>query len=293
MTKLVAKTDPRELEKQREAREMFIKRAQMANMSYGADPSTVDPRQGLLSPPATGGGGSAPATEGQLLRNQAFASALGVVPTTVRNQQFNQGWARPVDSRAELDDFGNELNAANYPDSLIIKARERMELTLKLERKWKAFLADDTAASLPLNKMDRPARIFTHEYSDFWKLHTESFDPEPKRYIHCVKLKDTGAPRPLLSDAARNWRGPKPVVFDQTDHALKQTAGQTPREFPPPPDREPLALKPRSHPPGFENDTGDDAKQATLRDHGVMNSRSDPLFTGRERPRLTRSCAPH
>jgi hypothetical protein len=51
-------------------------------------------------------------------------------------------------------------------------------------------------------------RQFVHEYSDFWKLHTESFDPEGKRYIYCAKLDDTHAPNPLLSEAARKWRGP-------------------------------------------------------------------------------------
>jgi hypothetical protein len=51
-------------------------------------------------------------------------------------------------------------------------------------------------------------RQFVHEYSDFWKLHTESFDPEGKRYIYCAKLDDTRAPNPLLSEAARKWRGP-------------------------------------------------------------------------------------
>lgn len=83
-----------------------------------------------------------------------------------------------------------------------------MVVLLKIERRWKSFLEDDTAASLPLNKMEKPVRALVHEYATNWKLHTESFDPEPKRYVHCVKLRDTCAPYPLLSDAVRSWRGP-------------------------------------------------------------------------------------
>jgi len=56
--------------------------------------------------------------------------------------------------------------------------------------------------------MDKPMRKIVHEYSDFWKLQTESFDSPPKRYVHCVKLLDTHAPYPLLSTAVQNHSGP-------------------------------------------------------------------------------------
>ena len=282
ITKVVAKTSEKELQKQREARELFIKRAAMSTQVFGVERSNAQAPSGLLMPPSSSAGVEGP-TQGLLLRNQVFASALGIVPATVRQQSFNEGWSRPTDSTVPLDEFGNELISANYSDSLIIQARERMPALLKLEKKWNDFLADDTAASLPLNKMDRPLRTFVHAYSDFWALHTESFDPEPDRYIHCVKLRDTRAPRPLLSVAARSWRGPKPLVVDLTDHALKQTAGQTPREFPPPPPREPLQLKARGENPApprgapFQADTESDSQ---------LNSRSDELFSGRSRPKL-------
>jgi hypothetical protein len=283
INKLVAKTDQKELQKQRDARELFVKRAAMTNLEFGSSPSEQQGPSGLLVPPSAFLKLEGP-SEGQLLRNQAFASALGVIPATVRQQEvnYNQGWARPTGNDRQLDEFGNELSAVNYPDSLIVKAREKMGLLLKLERKWTTFLADDKAASLPLNKMDRESRTFVHEYSDHWQLNTESFDHEPNRYIHCVKLRDTGAPKPLLSEAARNWRGPRLVVVDLTDHSLKQTAGQTPREFPPPPEREPLQLKPKSGavPPGFADKTDDVESDAQI------NTRSDELFTGRERPRF-------
>lgn len=151
-------------------------------------------------------------------RNRNLAAALGVAPSTIRNGTQQQpaltGWARPT-SGAAADEFGNELDAAQYPDAMLSEAKERMAELLKLERRWKTFLADDRAASCSLKAMDRPSRKFVHEYSDFWRMHTESFDPEGRRYVQCSKMRDTRAPYPLLSEAARRWRGPSaapPVV---------------------------------------------------------------------------------
>ncbi|KAL3937578.1 MAG: hypothetical protein SGBAC_007336 [Bacillariaceae sp.] len=231
ITGAVKKTDPEEMQRQWEAREEARRRAILSNLSFGVNATNAAAAmQDLPQPPPTAGQTPTTGTEAQLSRNRAFAEALGVDPATVRNQ-FNSGWARPVDSQLSIDEFGNELNAALYPDSLILEARERMQLALKVEKRWKAFLANDTAASLPLSAMDRPARKFVHHYSDFWKLRTESFDPEPKRYIHCVKMADTVMPHPLLSDAARNWRGPTmQTIVIQSDVAVQQTAGQTSSE---------------------------------------------------------------
>eukprot|EP00978_Attheya_sp_CCMP212_P008100 scaffold18855_cov46-Attheya_sp.AAC.3 len=85
---------------------------------------------------------------------------------------------------------------------------------LKLERRWKAFLVDDATASIPLRSMERPLRKFVHEYSDFWNLHTESFDPEPKRYIHCSKMRDTSMPHPLLSQAVQTQPRSTSIIVD-------------------------------------------------------------------------------
>jgi len=295
ITKVVAPTDPAQIKRQKEAREEAQRRAMMANLNFIApgtevnlNTATVD---GLVQVPAAATTGP---TSGQILRNQAMASALGVMPATMR-QHVNAGWARPTDVKLELDEFGNELNAAQYPDYLIQEARERMGQLLKLERRWKTFLADDKSASLPLNPMDRPLRTFVHHYSDFWNLHTESFDGEPKRYINCVKLRETRVPVPLLSDVARKWRGPAPVVLprgprESTSQDV-QTAGQptASREFPPAPPREPLKLKPRSVPPEevivlSDSEAGEVAAKAD--EEAQLNSRFDSLFTGRERPKL-------
>ena len=294
ITQVVLPTDPAELKRQKKARDEAQRRAMLANLSMAPRTEILDSDNLSLVPaqaPAVG------PTEGQLIRNQAVASALGVAPSTVRHQ-VNAGWARPTEGA--LDEFGNELNAAQYPDSLILEARERMEQLLKLERRWKAFLMDDKSASLPLRPMDRALRTFVHEYSDFWKLHTESFDKEPKRYIQCVKLRDTSAPVPLLSDVARTWRGPAPVSLPRgpretiSDHASKQTAGQATRshsnkrEFPPAPPREPLKLKPRSVPSQEYPRGGLGTLDIKVEDEAAvqLNRRFDALFMGRERPKL-------
>jgi hypothetical protein len=268
ITKAVKKSNPEELQKQWEAREEARKRAMLSNLSFGVDPFATtgsQPTTLLTAPTTAGGSRMVAASEEQLARNRNLAEALGVKPATVR-QQYTSGWARPVTDQVETDEYGKELNAAIYPDSLILQARDKIVLLLKIEKRWKAFLADDAAASLPLNPMDRPSRAFVHAYSDFWKLRTESFDPQPKRYIHCVKMLDTYTPYPLLSDAARNWRGPTTAQPDisklptgpdmarltVSDHPSQQTAGQNTksREMPPAPDRVPLALlKPRSQVP--------------------------------------------
>ena len=234
----IQKTDPQEVQRQFEAREAARRRALLSNMTFGADHAATEPT-GLMLPHTT----TSSPTPSQLERNRAFAQALDIAPA--RNHH-NSGWARPAEG---LDAFGNELAATVYPDSFILRAKELVPLVLKLEKKWKKFLADDTAASLPLGAMDRPSRAFCHEYAAYWKLHTESFDPEPARYVHCVKLRDTSAPCPLLSDAARHWRGPSQpaLIRPLLEHPSRQTAGQsTGRELPPPPDRVPLPLKPRS-----------------------------------------------
>jgi hypothetical protein len=291
ISKIVVPTDPAELKRQKEAREEAQRRAMLANLSFMAPGTEIPNGSNLSSVPPVQAPAAGP-TEGQLIRNQAMASALGVAPSTVRHQ-VNAGWARPTDGT--LDEYGNELNVAQYPDSLIMEARERMEQLLKLERRWKAFLMDDTSASLPLRPMDRTLRTFVHEYSDFWKLHTESFDQEPKRYIHCVKLRDTSAPVPLLSEVARTWRGAAAVLLPRgprepaSDHASKQTAGQSTisREFPPAPPREPLKLKPRSAIITQEDSPGD-GLEAKVDDEAAcqLGTRFDALFADRERPKL-------
>ena len=240
----VKKTDPEERRRMQMAHEKWQRRTMMSNLTFGVDPiapvasqapSSVSANANILSSPPE-------PTEAQLERNRAFANALDVKPATLRKAEsgssLKSSWSRPTVSDG-LDEYGRELTEASYPDELILQARERLGLLTKLERRWKLFLEDDKAASLPLWPMDRPARAFVHEYSDYWRLNTESFDPEPKRYIHCVKLLDTRSPRTLLSEAARCWKGPstgkqlldledlpRASKASSSDHHLQQTAGQ-------------------------------------------------------------------
>ena len=109
--------------------------------------------------------------------------------------------------------------------------------------------------------MDRASRAFVHQYAEFWDLKTESFDPEPKRYIHCVKILSTRAPHPFLSEAARNWLGPLPDVsrIQLTEHSSSQTAGQSSKSR--------------------------DVPASTAPPTAVASSRVD-AFLGQERPKL-------
>ena len=196
--KLVQETDPKQVERQKKAREEAQRRAHLAKQNFFSPDSngrtTTEADNGLPTVPSP----AAPPSDALLARNRNLADALGV-----KKQSAFSGWARPVGTV-------DELNSANYPDALLREAKERMAELLKLEKQWKAFLADDRSPSLSLKSMDKPLRKFVHEYSDFWRLHTESFDPEGRRYIYCKKLVDTSAPYPLLSEAARRWTAPAP-----------------------------------------------------------------------------------
>lgn len=305
---LIKKTSEQERQRQYMAREEARKKAMMANLSFGMNPTVLDPSQSVLSAPPQNA--EPTATEEQINRNRAFADALGVTPATKRH--YASGWARPTNGAAVKDEFGQELGAALYPDTLIAQAKERTQLLLKLEKRWKTFLADDKAASLPLNHMDKANRAFVHAYAEFWKVKTESFDPEPKRYIHCVKMLETRMPNPLLSTVAREWRGPLPdtsklVRLSSTDHASFQTAGQSsksrdpnvpvPRLLVDPPssarlvgilgrERPKLDLAPRTLPtelPPFEN-----KKQAEYETAEDVKRRQERLNEQRRREQLAK-----
>ena len=224
ISKLVKKTNPKEAERQRKARDEAQKRAELSKLSFfdPSMPSASSTGGGVGTGPMTAPQTKAPPSEGMLERNRNLAMALGVAPSTVRSEQPSlTGWARP--------DFGNELNAAQYPDALLAEANERMVELLKVEKQWKRFLSDDREASCSLKPMARPLRKFIHEYSDFWRLHTESFDPEGRRYIYCAKLADTCAPYPSLSEAARKWRGPTAGPNTDTDMLLNLPTGPAPK----------------------------------------------------------------
>lgn len=169
ITKVVKKTNPAELARQKKAREEALRKAELSRLSF-FDPTASRPsdaHNGLLTAPIPVE--KLPPTEAVLERNRNFANALGVVPAQMRNAPVLTGWARPTTVEIQLDEFGNDINSTQYPDSLLAKAKERMTELLKLERTWKKFLADDKEASCSLKPMDRASRVFVHEYSDFWR----------------------------------------------------------------------------------------------------------------------------
>ena len=299
---VVHKTSKKQLEKQRKARELAMRKAELASMPFeeavkrsllGDDGSTPSQMPTLRQPirPL----GHVEPTEGQLERNLKFSTALDVKPSTMRGC-LNSGWTRPTSS------FRDELNEINYPDELIIEARERMTELLRFEKKIITFLKNDKAASIPLKPMDRPLRKFIHHYSDFWNLHTESFDPAPNRYIHCVKLLETRAPQTLLSTAVRTWRGPTPAPLPPTAQSAGEDTMSTAREFIQTEERAPLKLEPRSAsnvvpPPGAMFDLQLDIAgidiAATSNDKNLLSSlsrepaaRFAPMLAERERPVL-------
>jgi len=280
----VKQTDPEEQKRQFLARERAIRKAERSNIAFGGtyNPHLVVPSADSLLRPPTLQEDNDQFTESQLERNRRLIDAF-----QIRQTPKLGGWSRPVGQNLEEP-------ATRYPDALIIQARERMNIILKVEKKWRAFLQDDKAASLPLNKMDRPTRSLVHEYSDYWRLHTESFDPEPNRYIHCVKMKDTKAPYPLLSEAVRTWRGP---TVTSSDHPSTQTAGQktsqkTREVLRDDTERQPLNLKPRS----IDADSERQERPSALPLSGVetlrMNSEDVPInsrvegLQSSERPKL-------
>jgi hypothetical protein len=301
----VKKTDPEEQQRQWEAREEARRKAMLSNMTFGNNLVALDGIPGANAqltsqqsiPQSISVQSTKPISEGQLQRNQALAAALGVTPSTVRQQQqaLLGGWARPSEPRIEVDEFGRELQC-NYPDELILQAKERMGLLVKVEKKLIKFLSDDASPSLPLNPMDRSSRALVHEYLDFWKLQAQSYDPEPKRYIQCTKQADTCAPYPLLSDAVRNWRGPRPVLASLTSAPASSTiASLQGRDIPAAPPRVPLPLKPRStslERPNTREAVGVSIGGTPARSRiaetslDTTNSRVETLVLQRERPKL-------
>lgn len=256
--KVIKKTNQKDIEKRKKAREEALRKMEMANLPYEEylrrrdNPTTIENihNETYHDPMSVAKTGTAAPSEGQLERNRNLAEALGVKPST--NRQITGGliggWKRPTDA---IDEFGKELEETQYPDTLLKEAKERMQELLKLEKKWIDFLQDDTACSCSLKKMDKPTRIFVHTYSDFWQIQTRSYDPEPRRYIHCVKLHATFTPHPLLSVAAKNWKGPSlstPNLHDEIKHPKIQPSQLVNEAAMNTEQRQKLTLEPRTKP---------------------------------------------
>ena len=203
--------DEKEIEKMKKAREEQM-RASVLNklglMNFPASGDLSSLSIGAVRPAYTVAGdnsGNLTAfTEGQVERNQRFAEAFNVVPASVRAAP-NSGKDYKPKMVSDLE-YENELNMAVYSENLLRWARDSPGQVLAIERTWTTLMNDGSKASHSFKPMAKSDRALVHEYSDRWCLHTESFDPEPRRYIHSVKSKEAKIPSPLLSDAARGWR---------------------------------------------------------------------------------------
>ena len=207
ISKLVKPTKASDLIKAKKAREVAMQRAAMSQLTF----EDLQQKQQQLDSVSSEEKLSVeteitlPPSQSLIKRNMRLADALGVTPSSQRNT-FRSSLATDASSN-----FNAELIAANYPDSLIKTAKENMDLIRKLEKRWVSFLKDDNTRSFQCNPMPRHLRRLVHEYSDYWFLHTESFDPQPKRYVNCVKTMNTKVPNPLLSVVVSSWRGPRSI----------------------------------------------------------------------------------
>lgn len=218
ISKLIKPTKASDLLKARRARETAMQRATTTHLTFEelqqheqvgmnndqAVDCTSQERDREISPPS----------QSMIQRNIKLADALGVTISSQKDTDTVHvlGQTRSLQTShdgSSFSGFDTELIAVNYPDSLIKDAKENMELIRKLEKRWSLFLRDDKSRSFQCNPMPKILRRLVHEYSDFWFLNTESFDPQPKRYVNCVKTANTKVPSPLLSVAIRNWRGPQ------------------------------------------------------------------------------------
>ena len=208
LSNMVKKTNPKEIEKQKRARDEAQQRAALAQMSFQPYGGTATTTYTEITSTE-----DSSITSGQLDRNQMVASALGI--PTVKNAAALTGWARPIDGGSEVE----------YDLEFVKMVKENGALekeVLKMERKWLTFLQSSTDASLSLRPMDRTLRIFVHAYSNYWNLQTQSYDKEPKRYIHCAKLRDTRAPNPLLSTYMQKKLYLKKVATTTINHDLDE-----------------------------------------------------------------------
>ena len=87
------------------------------------------------------------------------------------------------------DDLPTNIIVGMYPTSLLRWGTNDLSFLMRLERRWCEFIADRNSPSVQLRPMPRVLRATVHQYSGYWRMHTESFDPEPGRYISCVKMR--------------------------------------------------------------------------------------------------------
>ena len=132
------------------------------------------------------------AFEPQIERNRRLADALGLGVNSNR-----------------------ELPVPMYSQELVQWARRNLNQIQSIERRIAHMLSDPHGTSVQLKPMKREQRAFMHELAEFYHLHSESFDREPKRYISFVRQADSRIPLVTLAQAAkqpgRQVRPPRPM----------------------------------------------------------------------------------
>ena len=223
ISNVITKSNPASIAKQKAAREEFQQRAALANIPYNpfTATNTIHTEESEAS------------LEAKVSRNKQLAEALGIQPSTIR---INKGWARPTD---DDEIYRQELQTINYTVAFVsfLKDNPNIPMTTitKVEKKLKSFLLDDTSASYSFAPMKKDMRKFVHEYcADYWKLETQSYDLEPRRYVHVRKLKDTYMPNPLISEVLPSYNkdiGHKNVVPGIIDEETAATGNNRFEDF--------------------------------------------------------------
>ena len=76
-----------------------------------------------------------------------------------------------------------------YRMSLLRWGANDLNLLMRVERSWCEFIADRDSPSVQLRPMPQGLQPIFHQCSGYWRMHTESSNPEPGRYICFVKMR--------------------------------------------------------------------------------------------------------
>jgi hypothetical protein len=114
--------------------------------------------------------------------------------------------------------FDEDMALSFYTPELINWAMQNMHTVRFVENRLEGMLMDERATSIRLHPMPKSDRKSIHALCAAYHLYTQSFDPEPKRYMSIIKLKESIFPPVLLSKATM----------------LKQQQPESARPLPPP-----------------------------------------------------------
>lgn len=212
----------------------------------------------------------------QLERNQPFEPFI-IQPASARS--YSLRWKCPTIIRTTpntSDYLTGLMQYTSYPEILFLQAKSQFQTLCDIEQKWITFVRNKKEQSIQLNKLTKSMRALVHEYSLFWNILTTSYNALPfkqkktlyhrthqyqyqdtlqmgcTKYIHCGKTKGTEAPKLLLSEAVKVWRGKNSVLKKQITIPLQPNVKSVNGEIVPP-----LS--------GFERKNSSESKNDTIR----------------------------